>query len=118
MNLGQAVLDQQVIDRQCELMGKVDGIVLELREGKPPRVARLVIGGGTAASRVHPRFGAWLIRWRRRFGPKNDGPLEVPWSKVLKIGIDVQVDVDAKRTTAWAWETWVHDHIIGRIPGA
>jgi sporulation protein YlmC with PRC-barrel domain len=118
MNLGQAVLDQQVIDRNCELMGKVDGIVLELRKGKPPRVAQLAIGGGTAAYRVHPRFGAWLMRWRRRFGPKNDEPLKVPWSKVLKIGIDVQVDVDAKHTPAWAWESWLCDHIIGRIPGA
>jgi sporulation protein YlmC with PRC-barrel domain len=118
MHLGQAVLDQQVTDRRGELMGKVDGIVLELRPGQPPRVARLVIGGGTAAHRVHPRFGAWLVRWRRRFGPSHDEPLEVPWSKVLKIGIDVQVDLDAKRTTAWAWEAWVHDHIISRIPGA
>jgi sporulation protein YlmC with PRC-barrel domain len=118
MNLGQAVLDQQVIDRNCELMGKVDGIVLELREGRPPRVARVVIGGGTAAHRVSRRFGAWLMRWRRRFGPPNDEPLEVPWAKVTKIGIDVQVDVDGKQTSAWAWERWVHDHIIARIPGA
>jgi sporulation protein YlmC with PRC-barrel domain len=118
MYLGQAVLDQQVIDRTCELMGKVDGIVLQVRKDKPPRVARLVIGGGTAAHRVHPRFGAWLVHWRRRFGPKNDEPVEVPWSKVLKIGIDVQVDVDAKRSAAWAWENWVHKNIIGRIPGA
>jgi sporulation protein YlmC with PRC-barrel domain len=118
MHLGQAVLDQQVIDRSGELMGKVDGIVLELRKGKPPRVARLVIGGGTAAHRVHPRFGAWLVRWRRRWGPPDNGPLEVPWSKVLKLGVDVKVDLEAQRTPAFAWEHWVRDHIIGRIPGA
>jgi sporulation protein YlmC with PRC-barrel domain len=118
MQLGLAVLDQQVIDRHGELMGKVDGIVLELREGKPPRVDRLVIGGGTAARRVHPRFAAWLLHWRRRWGPKHDQPLEIPWSQVLKIGIDVKVDVDAEPTPALAWEHWVRDHIIARIPGA
>jgi sporulation protein YlmC with PRC-barrel domain len=118
MELGLEVLDQQVIDRNGELMGKVDGIALEVREGKPPRVALLVIGGGTAARRVNPRFGAWLVRWRRRWGPKDDQPLGVPWSKVLKIGIDVKVDLDAERTSALAWEHWVRDHIIGRIPGA
>jgi len=118
MELGFEVLDQQVIDRSGELMGKVDGIMLELREGKPPRVASLVIGGGTAARRVHPGLAEWLLRWRRRWGPKDDQPLKVPWSKVLKIGIDVQVDVDAKRTPAWAWENWLRDYIIGRIPGA
>src|SRR6476620_4394859 len=72
VELGREILDQQVIDRKGELMGKVDGIVVELRKGQPPRVARLVIGGGTAARRLHPRFGAWLVRWRRRWGPTND----------------------------------------------
>jgi sporulation protein YlmC with PRC-barrel domain len=118
MQLGLGVLDQQVVDRKGDLMGKVDGIMLELREGKPPRVARLVIGGGTAVRRVHPGFAAWLVRWRRRWGPKNDQPLEVPWSKVQKIGVDVKVDLDAERTAAFAWEHWIRDHIIGRIPGA
>jgi sporulation protein YlmC with PRC-barrel domain len=118
MELGLEVLDQQVSDRHGELMGKVDGILLELRPGKAPRVAHLVIGGGTAARRVHRRLAGWLMRWRRRWGPQEEQPLEVPWSKVLKIGIDVQVDLDAKRTAAWAWEDWVLRHIIGRIPGA
>jgi sporulation protein YlmC with PRC-barrel domain len=118
MELGRHILDQQVIDRKGELMGKVDGIVLEIRDGEQPRVARLVIGGGTAACRIHPRFAVWLLRWRRRWGPREDAPLEVPWSKVLKIGIDVKVDLDAERTSALAWEHWVREHIIGRIPGA
>src|SRR3954471_12536677 len=100
MDLGRDVLDQQVVDRNGELMGKVDGVVIEVRDGKPPRVARLVIGGGTAAHRVHAGFGAWLVRWRRRWGPEDDRPLEVPWSMVLKIGIDVKVDVTAARTPA------------------
>ena len=117
MELGLEVLDQQVTDRNGELMGKVDGILLELRPGKPPRVAHLVIGGGTAARRVHRGLAEWLMRWRQRWGPKQQ-PLEVPWSKVLKVGIDVQVDLDAKRTPAWDWESWVLRHIIGRIPGA
>ena len=118
MELSLDVLDQQVIDRKGELMGKVDGIVLELRTDRPPIVSSLVIGGGTAARRVNRRFGEWLVRWRRRWGPKDDQPLEVPWSKVLKIGVDVKVDLDSEETSAFAWEHWVRDHIIGRIPGA
>jgi sporulation protein YlmC with PRC-barrel domain len=118
MELGQALLDQQVTDRKGEQMGKVDGVVIELRKGKPPRIAALVIGGGTAAERLHSGWGARLLRWRRRWGPRDDRPLEVPWSKVLKIGVDVKVDLEAERTPALAWEHWVRDHIIGRIPGA
>jgi sporulation protein YlmC with PRC-barrel domain len=117
MELG-FLLDQQVVDRKGELMGKVDGILLHLSPGKPPRVASLVIGGGTAARRLHPRFAAWLLRWRHRWGPTDDKPLEVPWSQVLKIGIDVKVDLDAEGTPALAWEHWVRDRLIGRIPGA
>jgi len=118
MELGQALLDQQVTDRNGELMGKVDGILVEFRSGKPPRVAALVIGGGTAAERVHPGWMRWLLRWRRRWGPKDDQPLEIPWSKVRKIGVDVKVDLEAERTSALAWEQWVREHIIRRIPGA
>jgi sporulation protein YlmC with PRC-barrel domain len=118
MRLGQAILDQQVCDPKGELMGKVDGIIVELRPSRPPRVARLVIGGGTAARRIHPRFARWLLRWRRRWGPPGDSPLEVPWSEVRKIGIDVKVGLSAELTSALAWEHWVRDRIIGRIPGA
>jgi sporulation protein YlmC with PRC-barrel domain len=118
MRVGQALLDQQVIDRNCEQMGKVDGVVVELRKGKAPRVFSLVIGGGTAARRVHPGFARWLLRWRRAWGPKGDQPTEVPWSKVLKIGVDVKVDLEAEHTPALAWEHWVRRHIIARIPGA
>jgi sporulation protein YlmC with PRC-barrel domain len=118
MELGQALLDQQVTDRKGELMGKVDGVIVELSQERPPRVAALLIGGGTAAERVHPGWARWLLRWRRRWGPRPDNALEIPWSKVLKIGVDVKVDLEADRTTALAWEHWVRDHIIGRIPGA
>jgi sporulation protein YlmC with PRC-barrel domain len=117
MQLG-FLLDQQVIDRNGEPMGKLDGITIQLRQGKPPKVLHLVLGGGTAARRLHPGFADWLLRWRRRWGPQHDVPFEVPWSKVLKVGIDVKVDLDAERTPALAWEHWVRDRIIGRIPGA
>jgi sporulation protein YlmC with PRC-barrel domain len=118
MELGQALLDQQVTDRNGEQMGKVDGVWVELRRDQPPRVAALIVGGGTAAERLHPGWGRWLLRWRRRWGPRNDAPFEIPFSKVLKIGVDVKVDLDAERTPALAWEHWVRDRIIGRIPGA
>jgi sporulation protein YlmC with PRC-barrel domain len=114
VRLGREVLDQQVIDAAGRPMGKVDGIVLELQGDGPARVAAVVVGGTTLLWRVHAGLAAWV---ERRLG--GDGhPARIPWSRVVKIGIDVKVDVEAEQTPAFHWERWVRDHVIGRIPGA
>ncbi|MGH7510044.1 MAG: hypothetical protein ACREA0_32615 [bacterium] len=116
MDIGREILDQQLVDRSGVKMGKVDGLVLELRDDAPPRVAALLTGGHLLARRLHPRIESWVERLTRGWGPKNDVPCRIPWSKVRKIGVDVKVDVEVER--AIPWERWVRDHIIGRIPGA
>jgi sporulation protein YlmC with PRC-barrel domain len=114
MELGREVLDQQVIDARGVAMGKVDGVVLELREGEPARVAGLVIGGTTLLWRIH----AGLARWaERRLGGEGH-VTRIPWRRVLKIGVDVKVDVEGEPSPASFWERWVRGRIIGRIPGA
>ena len=118
MELGARVLDQQVIDRNGIPMGRVDGIVLEVRAGSAPRVARIVVGGPTLLRRISPTLAQRAERWRTRWGPRERGGVEVPWSKVIKLGIDVKVDLEAEKTPATAWERWVRERIIGRIPGA
>ena len=117
MDLGREVLDQQVIDRNGVKMGKVDGIVLELRQGRAPCVSRLVIGGPTILRRISPTLARWAAR-RRRGSASRRSTLEVPWARVLKVGIDVKVDVDAETSPAFFWERWVRERIIMRIPGA
>jgi sporulation protein YlmC with PRC-barrel domain len=114
MKLGRDILDQQVIDAAGRQMGKVDGIVLELGEGGTARVAAVVVGGTTLLWRVHAGLAAWVERGLGGHGH----PTRIPWPRVVKIGIDVKVDVDAERTPAFRWERWVRDHVIGRIPGA
>jgi sporulation protein YlmC with PRC-barrel domain len=114
VQLGRHVLDQQVIDAGGHPMGKVDGIVLELRDGAPARVAFLVIGGTTLLWRIHAGLARWV---ERRLG--GEGHLtRIPWGRVVKIGVDVKVDVEADRSPALRWEQWVRDHIIRRIPGS
>ena len=116
MHIGRQLLDQQLVDRNNLDVGTVDGIVLELREGAPPRIAALLTGGHILAERLHPTF-ARLMRWLTRgWGPPNHEPLRIAWSQVMKIGIDVKVDIAAD--DAMPWEHWVRDHIIRRIPGS
>lgn len=116
MYLGRQILDQQLVDRSNLDVGIVDGIVLELREGAPPRIAALLTGGHILADRLHPAI-ARLMNWLTRgWGPRTREPLRIPWSKVMKIGIDVKVDIAADE--GMPWEHWVRDHVIRRIPGS
>lgn len=116
MDIGRQILDQQLVDRNDLFIGKVDGMVLELRSGALPRISALLTGGHLLSRRLHPRLEQ-LARWLTRgWGPPKREPVRIPWSKVMKIGIDVKVDFRAE--DAMPWEHWVRDHIIRRIPGA
>jgi sporulation protein YlmC with PRC-barrel domain len=116
MDIGREILDQQLVDRNGHYIGKVDGIVLELRDGAPPRVGAILTGGHLLLRRLHPRIETWVKRLFRHWGPENDLPVRIAWSKIIKIGVDVKVDEEADRFMPW--ERWVRDHIISRIPGA
>jgi sporulation protein YlmC with PRC-barrel domain len=116
VELGREILDQQLVDRSGINMGKVDGIVLELREGRPPRISAILTGGHLLARRLHPRLER-LARWLTRgCAPGVMDPIRIPWEKVMKIGVDVKVDMGADE--AMPWEHWVRDHILCRLPGA
>jgi hypothetical protein len=111
MFLVRDVLDNRLLDRRKRKMGRVDGVVLSVAPGEQPRVTHLEIGGVTLARRVHPRLARWLAR-------RGRPPYRIPWARVRDVGIDVTVDVDAEKTPALAWERWIREKVIGRIPGA
>ena len=56
LELGRDVLDKQVVDRDGIKMGRVDGLVLEVREGHAPRIEAIEMGGVVLAARIHPRL--------------------------------------------------------------
>jgi sporulation protein YlmC with PRC-barrel domain len=114
MLVGRDILDQQVVDAEGRLMGKVDGVVLEQHQDGEAHVAGILVGGTTLLWRLHRGLARWA---EGKLG--GEGRITfVPWSKVRKIGVDIKVDVEAPRTPALHWEHWVRDHLIGRIPGA
>ena len=118
MDLIRDVLDNQLVDRHQRKMGKVDGIIVELRDGKPPRLAYIEVGMTTLARRIHPRLSHWVGMITQKWGAKQSQPLRIPWSKVLDVGIDVDVDIEAEATSALAYEKWLRDRIIKKIPGS
>lgn len=111
MELIRDCLDKRVDDRSKRRMGRVDGIVLEVEPGRPPRVAYIELGVKTLMNRLSSRLGS-AISGRRH------PPYRIPWGKI-KVGLnEVRADVEAEKTPALEWELWLRKKVIGRIPGA
>jgi sporulation protein YlmC with PRC-barrel domain len=119
MELARDLLDKQVVDRKQIKIGKVDGIVAEMRAGKAPRIVFIELGSIALARRLGPRFGRWFSRLAERWaGRKRGEPHRIAWNKVTDIGVDVEFDIDVRDTAIFDWQNWLRDHVICRIPGA
>ncbi len=118
MHLNRDLLDNQVLDRLNRKIGKVDGIVLVLRRGRPPRVAALELGLPTLAMRISERLGDRARALERWLGVGDGKPVRIPLDRIEAAGIDVRVDIDANPTAVYDWERWIRRVLIGRIPGA
>ena len=110
------VLDAQLLDRTQHKMGRVDGIVIELQDGAPPRVVELLVGGSVLAERI----GRWMVAIARlgaRLLGIEPAVTHVPFDAVRAIGACVEVDVEARSTPAMRTESWLDEHVVCRIAG-
>jgi sporulation protein YlmC with PRC-barrel domain len=118
MDLIRDVLDKQVVDREERRMGKVDGLILAVEAGKPPRVLAIEQGAATLARRLHPRIERFVRAVGAKLYREEGGPARIPWSSVRDVGIDLEVDLAAEESRVYAWQDWLRRKLIGRIPGA
>ena len=116
MDLISEVLDNQLVDCNQVRMGRADGIVAVLRKKQPPCLAYIESGPITLAARLHPRLGRWLANVVSKFDLTYLESFRIPWPKVLDVGIDIALDLEAEHTAAFALERWLRKRIIGRIP--
>ena len=118
LHLSHDVIDSQLVDRHKEKIGRVDELLLELEEGKPPRVATIVIGGRARARRV----GGWMVALHRALhallGGREEHESRVPFDAVRCVADTIELDVDANELDAMHVEYWLGSHVICRIPGA
>jgi hypothetical protein len=117
-HLVRELLDNQLVDRDKLNLGKIDGIAIQVAQGKQPRVTHLESGALILARRIGPRWERFVAFMTRHFGVRRNPVFRVPWSKVTKTGIDVYLDIDGKKSDAFTWEHWLDDHLIGRLPFA
>ena len=118
VHLSRNVIDTQLVDRHQQKIGRIDELLLELEEGKPPRVATIVIGGTARARRV----GGWMVACHRAvhalFGQRAEHETRVPFDAVRCIADTIELDVEGKTLESLWLERWLSEHVIGRIPGA
>ena len=118
MRLVSEVLDMQLVDRRQRKIGKVDGLVLEIRENDLPRLAAIELGAAVLARRIGRRRASWALAANRFWGVRRDPCYRVPWERVLDVGLDIEVDLDAKNEPPLDWERWLREHILERLPFA
>jgi sporulation protein YlmC with PRC-barrel domain len=81
VELMKDVSDKQVVDRDGREIGRVDRILLDLREGAP-RVVALEIGPEVLASRVSTLFGRFVAGLEVVLGLDEDRPVRIAISEV------------------------------------
>lgn len=114
MLLDHDVLDRQIVDRDGAKVGKVDDLVLELREDKPP----IVIGIDTRRGGAARQLGKLAERLDRAFRhfvlglAVHDEPDLIPWNRVQQIDVVVKTDVNRvaggfQATEQSVWKRWL-----------
>jgi sporulation protein YlmC with PRC-barrel domain len=119
MHLFRDVLDKQVLDRNKTKIGKVDGVVAQLREGAPPKIVFVELGTVALARRLGPRIHRLAARLAERLGGRDRREAHrIPWHTVRDIGVDIEFDIDVHETAIFDWQNWLRERVICRIPGA
>jgi hypothetical protein len=118
LELVRDVLDKELVDEECELMGRVDGVLIALDEDGPPYVVGVTQGFVVLAARISTRLVGPFQRLRKRWSKRRTARLLVPWEKVLEVNLHhVQVAVRAEETPAYDWEKWLVRNVVSRLPG-
>ena len=112
------LIDNALVDRDHQPMGNVDDLTIELSDDAAPRITHVEAGGTAMTRGLAWPLGALLSALARRWGAQRGEPLRIPWSAVLDVGVDVQVDVVAEETPALHWERVLRERIVRFIPGS
>jgi hypothetical protein len=115
----QYLLDRQVVDRDGALVAKVDDLELTLRADGRFTVTAILTGPGALAGRFDGRLATLVgAVWRRLRSDADPRPGRITMDRVSVVDSSVHVAARRADLAVDGLETWVRDHLIGRIPGA
>jgi sporulation protein YlmC with PRC-barrel domain len=115
---GLELLDRQLVDRDGEKAGKVDDLLLEVRDDGPPVVTEILAGPGALARRIGGRLGAWIASVHARLHPGSGDPAMISFGIVSKIDDHVTLIASREDLATFEAEAWARDHVIAKIPGS
>jgi sporulation protein YlmC with PRC-barrel domain len=119
MLIGFHLLDRQILDCDGAPVGKVDDVELDRGPDGVLYVAALLSGQQALGDRIGGRLGRWIAGTARRLSPDyHRGPIRIPFDLVAEITSAVNLSVRRELLPDPPLETWLREHLIGRIPGA
>jgi hypothetical protein len=116
MDLVRDILDARLVDREGRGLGRVDGIVLRLRDGRPPEFVAMEVGLMTSARRVHRALPGLLRRLTRSIR-RLVRTVRYPPRLFRDIGTDIELDVVATNPRVLRFEKWLRRTVVARLPG-
>jgi hypothetical protein len=111
------VLDNQLLDSTGRDAGKVDGVIIELRADRPPKLTYYRSGSNHPSRPLQPAAGT-MVRAHRcplRRGTRPAHPHTVDAGEAG--GSDPRARLQGESTPIFAVENWLSKHIVARIPG-
>jgi len=118
INLVRDLLDAQLLDGDERRLGRVDDVLLEIRDGRPPRVAAMEVGAATLARRINPTLGRWVRRAAIRWLPVSLRPVRLPLTTLRAVDVDLEIDVDeATKRRLLRVEAWLRRRVVRPLPG-
>jgi hypothetical protein len=118
MDVVRDYLDKQLGDRHGKPIGRIDGIVVEMDGGGQPRIVAVEVGSVAQARRLGPRVHRWAIALALRWGLMERNPHRFAFNTLEHDGKQWRIDELASQVPTLAWERWVRQKIIDRIPGS
>jgi sporulation protein YlmC with PRC-barrel domain len=119
LDLHLHLLDRQVVDRERQLVCKVDDVELELDEAGRPYVTAILVGPRALGPRLGGRLGHWIVGIATRLAERReDGPQRIPFGLVVDIGSEIRLSRRRDELDVEPFERWVVQRIIGRLPGS
>jgi hypothetical protein len=112
------LLDRQIIDADGVPAGKVDDLRLQEMEDGSLVIVEILSGPGALAPRLGGRFGAAWRAVSHRLRPDPGSDSGISFGVVKRIDARVELSISRHHLDVNAFEHWVRDRVIGRLPGA